>query len=69
MFEALKARFQRPTFRTLAEDELYDATINLLAAQARSEAAEADVITYTKQVNRLKAFLKEDKDDSSEQDS
>ena len=69
MFEALKARFQRPTIRELAEDELYDATINLLAAQARSEAAEADVATYTKQVNRLKAFLKEEKDDSSEQDS
>ena len=69
MFKALKARFQRPTIRELAEDELYDATINLLAAQARSEAAEADVTTYTKQVNRLKAFLKEEKDDSSEQNS
>jgi ribosomal protein S15P/S13E len=69
MFEALKARFQRPTIRTLAEDELYDAILNLLAAQARSEAAEADVATYTKQVNRLKAFLKEEKDASSEQDS
>ena len=69
MFEALKARFQRPTIRKLAEDELYDATRNLLAAQLRFEAAEADVITYTKQVNRLKAFLKEEKDDSSEQDS
>ena len=69
MFKALKARFQRPTIRELAEDELYDATINLLAAQARSEAAEGDVATYTKQVSRLKAFLKEEKDDSSEQDS
>lgn len=69
MFKALKARFQRPTIRELAEDELYDATLNLLAAQARSEAAEADVTTYTKQVNRLKAFLKEEKNDSSEQDS
>ena len=69
MFKALKARFQRPTIRELAEDELYDANINLLAAQARSEAAEADVTTYTKQVNRLKAFLKEEKDDSSEQNS
>ena len=67
MFKALKARFQRPTIRKLAEDELYDATINLLAAQARSEAAEADVTTYTKQVSRLKAFLKEEKDDSAEQ--
>ena len=67
MFKALKARFQRPTIRKLAEDELYDATINLLAAQARSEAAEADVATYTKQVHRLKAFLKEEKDDSAEQ--
>jgi hypothetical protein len=27
------------------------------------------VTTYTKQVNRLKAFLKEEKDASSEQDS
>ena len=69
MFKALKARFQRPTIRELAEDELYDANINLLAAQARSEAAEADVTTYTKQVSRLKAFLKEEKDDSAEQNS
>lgn len=67
MFKSLKAQFQRPTIRELAEDELYDATLNLLAAQARSEAAEADVTTYTKQVNRLKAFLKEEKDDSTEQ--
>ena len=69
MFEALKAWFQRPTIRKLTEDELYNATRNLLAAQLRFEAAEADVITYTKQVNRLKAFLKEEKDDSSEQNS
>ena len=69
MFKALMAQFQRPTIRKLAEDELYDATLNLFAAQARSEAAEADVITYTKQVNRLKAFLKEEKDDSPEQNS
>ena len=69
MFKALMAQFQRPTIRELAEDELYDATRNLLAAQLRSEAAEADVITYTKQVNRLKAFLKEEKDDSPEQNS
>ena len=69
MFKALMAQFQRPTIRELAEDELYDATRNLLAAQLRFEAAEADVITYTKQVNRLKAFLKEEKDDSPEQNS
>ena len=69
MFEALKAQFRRPTIRNLAEDELYSATRNLLAAQLRSEAAEADVTTYTKQVNRLKAFLKEEKNDSSEQNS